>query len=136
MSLLSKRSALLAPFVLAGLFSKSSPATAGGTPLVWKTLPLLNTWTSYYRPIAIAVDPSGVIHIQGSVYQATPSNNSNVCRLPTSYRPSAYIYLATYTNEGTFGSIEIGTDGNIYAFSNPATNAQSFTSFENISFTK
>ena len=135
MSFLSKRSALLAPLVLAGLFSKSSPANAGSTPLVWKTLPLLNTWTSYYRPLAIAIDPSGVIHFRGSVYQATPGNDE-VCRLPTSYRPSAYIYLATYTNAGTFGSISIYTDGPVHAFSTPSTNAQSFTSFENISFTK
>lgn len=111
---------------LAGI---SFPRTLASQPLS-----LLNGWQSA-QPIYTTGDPAvtvshGVAYLSGSLEQPSPGSDT-VAVLPPAARPSHYLYLPIYTNDGGEGSAEIAPSGEVYVW---GTGATQFSSLAGLSF--
>lgn len=111
----------------------ASTVTAGVT---WHRLSLLDGWTSAgslgtgYPSWTVQ---GGVVYLSGSVRQGS-GNYVKFAVLPPAARPAHLVLTPMYTFGGTNGWFEIYPTGQIYASSNPYSNAQDFTSLAGISF--
>jgi len=113
-------------------------ATAGVT---WTSLSLINGWVSENGAYStgnpkVAVQ-SGIVYLSGSLAQSTPSS-SEFAILPSSFRPAHNMYITVYTNGDTTGTLYIGHDGTMEAYSGTpcgsGNTAQCFTSLATVSF--
>jgi len=73
-------------------------------------------------------DPWGIVHLQGSTYNAAPSS-ATIFTLPVGYRPAGTLYYSTYGAGGSPAYIEITSSGAVISYT-----AQTFVSLTNISF--
>jgi len=82
---------------------------------------------------------NGVVYLSGSMHQAV-IESSTFATLPPAYRPSHNLYLVTYTNGDTTGTLFIGKNGSMEAYSATAcgggNTANCFTSLAGINFPK
>jgi len=82
-------------------------------------------------------EQSGIVYLSGSLAQATPSS-TEFAVLPSSFRPAHNMYITVYTNGDTTGTLYIGHDGTMEAYSGTScgseTTAQCFTSLATVSF--
>lgn len=114
----------------------SFQTAAAGAP---SALPLSNGWKGGSftgGPPAALLDSQGVVHLSGALNKG--SDDTVAATLPSQDRPSHNLYLATYTFDGTPGSVEITTGGQIYPVGTPTTGTSStateYTSLGSISF--
>jgi len=113
-------------------------ATAGVT---WTSLSLINGWASengaYSTGNPKVAAQSGIVYLSGSLAQSTPSS-SEFAILPSSFRPAHNMYITVYTNGDTTGTLYIGHDGTMEAYSGTpcgsGNTAQCFTSLATVSF--
>jgi hypothetical protein len=115
-----------------------SVATAGVT---WTSLSLTNGWASENGTFSTGnpkvAAQSGIVYLSGSLGQSTPAS-SVFAILPSSFRPAHNMYISVYTNGDTTGTLYIGHDGTMEAYSGTpcgsGNTAQCFTSLATISF--
>ena len=113
-------------------------ATAGVT---WTSLSLINGWASENGAFSTGnpkvAAQSGIVYLSGSLAQSTPSS-SEFAILPSSFRPAHNMYITVYTNGDTSGTLYIGHDGTMEAYSGTpcgsGNTAQCFTSLATVSF--
>lgn len=119
---------------------KANTNTAA-TGVSWTTLALTNGWKSenavYQTGNPKAALQGSVVYLSGSLAQPTPGS-SIFTHLPRQFRPTHNLYITVYTNGGTQGSLYIGADGTMEAFSNVScgseTTAECFTSLATVSY--
>jgi hypothetical protein len=128
-----------APAVTHVVPAGSQAAAASGVS--WTTLALVNGWQSE-NAVAQTGNPkvaiqNGIVYLSGSLGQPTPGNNE-FATLPSAYRPTHDLYITVYTSTGTQGSLYIGHDGTMEAFSSGScgsrSTAQCFTSLAAVSY--
>ena len=115
-----------------------SVATAG---VSWTSLSLINGWASENGAFGTGnpkvAEQSNVVYLSGSLAQATPGS-TEFAILPSSFRPAHNMYITVYTNGDTTGTLYIGHDGTMEAYSGTScgsgTTAQCFTSLATVSF--
>jgi hypothetical protein len=116
----------------------NSVATAGVT---WTSLSLINGWASengaYGTGNPKVAEQSGIVYLSGSLAQSTPGS-SEFAVLPSSFRPTHNMYITVYTNGDTQGTLYVGHDGTMEAYSATScasgNTAQCFTSLATVSF--
>jgi len=115
-----------------------SSLTAG---VSWNTLILQNAWVSS-NSIYATGNPKvalqgNVVYLSGSMHQTTPGSPV-FAFLPSTFRPTHNLYITVYTNGGTSGTLYIGKDGTMEAFSSASCGsgnaAQCFTSLATVSY--
>lgn len=97
---------------------------------------LINGWHSE-QGVWNSGDPGftvrgGVVYLSGSL--ATAGSNETFGVLPKGARPSHLLYIQTYTESDTIGTVFIDPNGTIEAYSTPRANAEAYTSLARISF--
>jgi hypothetical protein len=116
----------------------ANTTTAG---VSWHSLVLQNAWVSSNAAFAtgnpkVALQGS-VVYLSGSMHQTTPGS-AIFSFLPSTYRPIHNLYITVYTNGGTSGTLYIGKDGTMMAFSSAGCGsgnaAQCFTSLATVSY--
>jgi hypothetical protein len=144
----SRRLALLAASAAAALsvsLGTSTAALAAGpephkqatvTGVTWHKLNLLNGWKSSQSTWNTG-NPSyaikgGVVYLSGSLHGGKPSSNFAV--LPKAARPAHWLYMMIATQNGTSGVLRIQSDGKMYVYGTPATNATTFSSLAAVSY--
>jgi hypothetical protein len=119
---------------------KAGP-TASSSKVAFKSLNLLNGWVSEQHVYQTG-DPkvgllNGIVYLKGSLAQPTPSSDEFAV-LPAKYRPSNNLYITVYTNGGTQGSLYIGHNGVMEAFSGVScgsgTTSECYTSLATVSY--
>ncbi len=121
-----------------GAHSAASSLTTGVT---WQSLVLQNAWTSsnaaYGTGNPKVALQGNVVYLSGSMHQSTPGS-AIFAFLPSTYRPTHNLYITVYTNGGTSGTLYIGNDGTMEAFSSASCGsgnaAQCFTSLATVSY--
>ena len=116
----------------------SSALTAG---VSWTSLSLINGWESengtYGTGNPKVAEQSNVVYLSGSLAQATPGS-PEFAVLPSSFRPTHNLYITVYTNGDTSGTLYIGSNGEMEAYSGTScgsgTTAECFTSLATVSF--
>src|SRR5262245_18420941 len=112
--------------------------TAGVT---WNPLVLQNAWVSSNASFTsgnpkVALQ-GNVVYLSGSLHQTTPGS-AVFAFLPSTYRPTHNMYITVYTNGSTTGTLYIGHDGTMEAFSSTScgsgNTAQCFTSLATVSY--
>jgi hypothetical protein len=124
----------------------TSHASAAGqvsaaTGVTWQGLTLKNGWASsnsiYGTGNPKAALQNGIVYLSGSLHQST-SGSAVFASLPRAYRPTHNLYITIYTNGGTQGSLYIGADGTMEAFSSGScgslSTAQCFSSLATVSY--
>jgi hypothetical protein len=118
-----------------GIGAGAAPASAGITPSCqWQPLGLIDGWRSEQSQYTSG-DPSycvssGMVYLSGSMKQVV-NEGDEFAALPQQAWPDRAVYFNTYTDDGANGSVSIGTDGSMIAFSGAATG---FTSLAGLSF--
>lgn len=126
---------LLVSALAGGLLSlapiTAAHATTNPTPV---PLSLVNGWRS--AQIAwqtgvpgVVLDDNGIVHLSGAILHG--ASNTLAFTLPVGDRPASYVYLTTYTFQGTQGSLRIQPDGGVYPF---GSNVTTFTDLASLSF--
>jgi len=113
-------------------------ATAG---VSWTSLSLINGWASENGAFGTGnpkvAEQGGIVYLSGSLAQATPGS-TEFAVLPSSFRPTHNLYITVYTNGDTSGTLYIGHNGTMEAYSGTScgsgTTAQCFTSLATVSF--
>jgi hypothetical protein len=121
-----------------GAHSATSSLTTG---VSWQSLVLQNAWASsngtYGTGNPKVALQGNVVYLSGSLHQSTPGS-SVFAFLPSTYRPTHNLYITVYTNGGTSGTLYIGNDGTMQAFSSASCGsgnaAQCFTSLATVSY--
>lgn len=121
-----------------GADNAASSLTAG---VSWQSLVLQNAWVSSNSSFAsgnpkVALQ-GNVVYLSGSMHQTTPGS-SIFAFLPSTYRPAHNMWITVYTFGGTSGTLYIGHDGTMEAFSSSTcgsdNSAQCFTSLATVSY--
>lgn len=121
-----------------GAHDATSSLTAG---VSWNSLVLQNAWVSSNATFGtgnpkVALQ-GNVVYLSGSMHQTTPGS-AIFAFLPSTYRPAHNMYITVYTNGGTSGTLYIGHDGTMMAFSSASCGsnsaAQCFTSLATVSY--
>lgn len=119
--------------------AERAPAT---THLVsWQNLSLRNGWQSsnsiYGTGNPRVSSQSGIVYLSGSMHQSTPGS-SIFAVLAKKYRPAHNLYITVYTNGSTTGTLYIGTNGTMEAYSivscGSESTSQCFTSLATVSY--
>jgi hypothetical protein len=125
------------------LSAASTPA--GGqaitTGVSWTSLSLINGWISenatYQSGNPKVAQQNGIVYLSGSLAQPG-GGSSEFAVLPSADRPTHNMWITVYTNGDTQGSLYIGHDGTMEAFSatgcGSQTTAQCFTSLATVSY--
>jgi hypothetical protein len=134
-----------------GPASNFPPVPAGNSPAVthaavasgvtWTSLSLINGWASengaYGTGNPKVSLQGGIVYLSGSLGQSTPGS-SEFAILPSSFRPAHNMYITVYTNGDTTGTLFIGNNGAMEAYSatscGSGDTAQCFTSLATVSF--
>jgi len=121
-----------------GTQNSARSLTAG---VSWNSLVLQNAWVSSNAAFAsgnpkVALQ-GNVVYLSGSLHQTTPGS-AVFAFLPSTYRPTHNMYITVYTNGSTTGTLYIGHDGTMEAFSSTScgsgNTAQCFTSLATVSY--
>jgi hypothetical protein len=123
--------------------AQSSAANQAVTAGVsWTSLSLINGWASengaFQSGNPKVAEQNNIVYLSGSLAQ--PSGTSDqFATLPSSFRPSHNMWITVYTDAGTSGTLFIGHDGTMEAFSSASCNgtqnaAQCFTSLATVSY--
>jgi hypothetical protein len=124
------------------LSSSNSPASSAVTTGVsWTSLSLINGWASengtYQTGNPKVAEQSNIVYLSGSLGQSTPGSDEFAV-LPSSFRPAHNMYITVYTNGDTSGTLYIGHNGEMEAYSpgscGSGNTAQCFTSLATVSF--
>jgi len=111
------------------------------TGVSWSPITLLNGWASenstYQSGNPKVAVQSGVVYLSGSLAQATPGS-AEFALLPKQFRPTHNMWITVYTFGDTSGTLFIGANGIMEAFS-PGTcgsgdTAQCYTSLASVSY--
>jgi hypothetical protein len=107
----------------------------------WNSIVLQNGWVSSNSTFAsgnpkVALQ-SNVVYLSGSLHQS--SGSSPVFGfLPSTFRPTHNMWITVYTFGGTSGTLYIGKDGTMEAFSSSTCgsvdSAQCYTSLASVSY--
>jgi hypothetical protein len=103
-------------------------------------LALINGWKSA-QPTYGTGDPSysvknGVVHLSGSLLQPS-AGGQMFAILPQAARPTNYLYIKTEVYSGSTantGTVVITPNGEMYAYSLTASEAQQYTSLAGVSY--
>jgi hypothetical protein len=107
----------------------------------WNSISLINGWTSENATFSsgnpkVAIQ-SNIVYLSGSLHQATPGNEEFGV-LPSQFRPTHNMWIAIYTVDDSVGTLFIGKDGTLEAFSPGACGsgdtAQCYTSLAGVSY--
>ena len=120
---------------------KAGTHAAASSEVTFSNLTLINGWQSenavYQTGNPKVGIQNGIVYLKGSLAQPTPGS-AIFANLPSRYRPTNNMYITVYTNGGTQGSLYIGHDGTMEAFSGTGcgsgTTAQCFTSLATVSW--
>jgi hypothetical protein len=115
--------------------------TQAAAAVSWHSLALLNGWASsngiYGTGNPKVSLAGGIVYLSGSLHQGTPSS-SELAILPRAYRPTHNMYITVYTNGDTSGTLYIGANGVMEAYSaggcGSGNTAQCFTSLATVSY--
>jgi len=107
----------------------------------WNSLVLQNAWVSsnatYGTGNPKVALQGNIVYLSGSMHQTTPGS-AIFAFLPSTYRPTHNMYITVYTNGGTSGTLYIGHDGTMEAFSSASCGsgnaAQCYTSLATVSY--
>jgi len=128
--------ALLAPAGGAEAATAQQAGRPAAATFSWHNLSLINGWQPYLpagsRYPSYAVK-GGVVYLSGTLAQPG-GGSSEFAVLPKAARPAHRMYLTVYTAGGTTGSLEIRSNGDMFASSWPQSNARLFTSLAAISY--
>lgn len=109
-----------------------TPASAGRT-----TVPLINGWKSgqgqYHTGAPAFSITNGIVHLSGSVLRPA-GTVAEFGVLPASARPAHNLYIQVTTLSGTVGTVEIESDGALWAFNGTGSAAAGFTSLAGLSY--
>jgi hypothetical protein len=123
--------------------SQLGSSTSISNTVSFQKLTLVNGWVSEQAAYGTG-NPgfgvsNGVVYLSGSLAQPTPGS-ATFSILPASARPTHNLYINVYTNGSTYGTLFIGTDGTMEAFSGTSCGSgdtsQCFTSLATVSFPK
>jgi hypothetical protein len=115
-----------------------SSLTAG---VSWNSLVLQNAWVSSNSSFAsgnpkVALQ-GNIVYLSGSMHQTTPGS-AVFAFLPSTFRPTHNMWITVYTFGGTSGTLYIGKDGTMEAFSSSTcgsdNSAQCYTSLASVSY--
>jgi len=107
----------------------------------WNSIVLQNGWTSSNAAFGtgnpkVALQ-GNVVYLSGSLHQSSGTNDI-FGFLPSTFRPEHNLYMTVYTNGGTTGTVYIGKDGTMIAFSDTScgslNTAQCYTSLASVSY--
>ncbi len=139
--------ATLALVLSLGGAAYASSQLGGGASLPntvsFQKLTLVNGWVSENSTFGSGAPSAGVsngvVYLSGSLAQPAPGVDG-FATLPSADRPVHNLYITVYTNDGITGTLFIGTDGTMEAFSGTScgsgNTAQCFTSLATVSFPK
>jgi hypothetical protein len=121
------------------LSGSNSPTITSGVS--WTSLSLINGWASengtYGTGNPKVAEQSNIVYLSGSLAQATPGSDEFAV-LPSSFRPTHNLYITVYTNGDTSGTLYIGSNGEMEAYSSGSCGsgdtAECFTSLATVSF--
>ena len=121
-----------------GTHNAASSLTAG---VSWNPIVLQNAWVSsnatYGTGNPKVALQGNVVYLSGSMHQTTPGS-AIFGFLPSTFRPTHNLYITVYTNGGTSGTLYIGHDGTMEAFSSASCGsgnaAQCYTSLASVSY--
>lgn len=121
------------------LSSTNSPAVTSG--VTWTSLSLINGWQSengtYGTGNPKVAEQNNIVYLSGSLAQPTPASDEFAV-LPSSFRPTHNLYITVYTNGDTSGTLYIGSNGVMEAYSpgscGSGDTASCFTSLATVSF--
>jgi len=117
----------------------SQTAIAG---VSWTSLSLINGWVSengtFQSGNPKVAQQNGIVYLSGSLAQPSGTNDEFAV-LPSADRPTHNMWITVYTNGDSSGTLYIGHDGTMEAFSATSCNgsqstAQCFTSLATVSF--
>ncbi len=118
----------------------SQPAAASSL-VTWHNISLRNGWTSS-NSIYATGNPrvslqNGIVYLSGSLHQNTPGSYTFAV-LSKQYRPAHNLYITIYTNGDTSGTLYIGHNGTMDAYSpgscGSESTAQCYTSLATVSY--
>jgi hypothetical protein len=93
-----------------------SPTSHTHMPNTWQDLSLSTSWSNYasgYSTPQVRKYPNGIIEVKGIIKKSSALvANEIICTLPTGYRPTEIMLLATWASGGT-SRIQIETGGAI-----------------------
>jgi hypothetical protein len=112
-------------------------ATRAPAAITWHNLALLHGWKSSQGQYGTG-NPSysisnGVVYLSGSLHHPSGSNEQ-FATLPKGARPTHDLYITVYTLDDSSGTLYIGANGVIDAYSPVAADATGFTSLAGVSF--
>jgi hypothetical protein len=119
-------------------FTSLATISFPAAPATGHKLTLLNGWVSSQSQYQTG-DPAywvsnGIVHLLGSLKQPS-GTNTEFAVLPPAARPTHFLWIVTYTNNGTFGWVIITPSGLILAVNfNGNTAHQLYTSLATISY--
>ena len=104
---------------------------------LYTPLALQNGWTSYWdgtdSPAVRKI--SGIVHLEGAMYNTATLPNQLAFTLPVGFRPSHWVYTSVDMNNANRGHILIAPNGQVTVFAEGnQSNAYSFTSLDGVSF--
>jgi len=113
-------------------------STASAASLSYRSLNLLNGWKPYGLGTgapAAAIDPNGIVHLKGAIYQPPGNPAGMAFRLPKKLRPNRDLYLPVGLINGQPGRLTINADGRASVKGiEDQSDATGFTSLEGITF--
>jgi hypothetical protein len=118
-------------------FTSLAAISFPAAPTTGHKLTLINGWTSSQSQYGTG-DPAywvsnGIVHLLGSLKEDPSDHSAQFAVLPPAARPAHNQILWTYTNEGTFGFVQILPTGQIYVQNyGSESSAESYTSLANI----
>ena len=78
---------------------------------------------------------SGIVHLEGAMYNTATLPNQLAFTLPVGFRPSHWVYTSVDMNNANRGHILIAPNGQVTVFAEGnQSNAYSFTSLDGVSF--
>jgi hypothetical protein len=107
----------------------------------WNSITLINGWASENANFSsgnpkVAIQ-SNIVYLSGSLHQPTPGN-ATFSVLPSQFRPTHNMWITVYTVDDSVGTLFIGKDGTMEAFSPGACGtgdtAQCYTSLATVSY--
>ena len=119
-------------------FTSLATISFPAAPATGHKLTLLNGWVSsqgqYHSGDPAYWVSNGIVHLLGSLNQPS-GTNVQFAVLPPAARPTHFLWIPTYTNDGTFGWVTINPSGSIFAMNFAGnTAARLYTSLATISY--
>jgi hypothetical protein len=126
--------------VRAQLPGRDVPGRQAVTGVTWHRLTLIHGWQSdqgqYDSGNPAWAVRNGIVYLSGSLHLpgGSPGSTSQFAVLPAAARPAHQQDMTVYTNSGTFGTLEIWTNGEMYVQSPVVADGQAYSSLAGVSF--